>query len=212
VAKKRDTARAAAAAPPPAATRDWPVAALAGAGLLVSASLAIAKWAAATPLLCQAGGGCDIVQASRYSTMLGLPTAAWGALLYAALLALALTGLPPRRWVWAFALAVLGVTFSLYLTVVQVAVIRALCPWCLLDAGIAVALLAVLLVRRPVGGRRSPTRPARLAWIGGATAVATVVLALGIFVAEPPGGSRSYQEALARHLAASGAIFYGAYW
>ena len=39
-----------------------------------------------------------------------------------------------------------------------------------------------------------------------------VVFAAGVFVADAPTVATARQEALARHLAASGAIFYGAYW
>ena len=70
-----------------------------------------------------------------------------------------------------------------------------------------------LLARRPaVTGRRSPVRPRRLVAIGATLAVATVVFAAGVFVADAPTTATARQEALARHLAASGAIFYGAYW
>lgn len=48
-----------------AAPRDWPVAAVAAAGLAISAHLAVAKLAGGQALLCEAGGGCDIVQLSR---------------------------------------------------------------------------------------------------------------------------------------------------
>ena len=194
--------------------RDWSVAALAAAGLAVSAYLTATKLAGGTLLFCERGTGCDIVQASRYALFLGVPTAAWGATLYAAVLVLALTGLAPRRWLGAFVLAVAAVAFSAYMTWLSLFELRAVCPWCLVDAGIAVALLVVLLVRRPAArGRRAPTRPARLVGLGLLTALVTVVFAAGVFTAgAPTTGDAGYREALARHLTASGAIFYGAYW
>ena len=193
--------------------RDWPVAAVAAAGLAVSAYLAATKLAGAAALFCETGSGCDVVQASRYAVFLGVPTAAWGAVLYAIVLGLALAGLAPRRWLWTFVLAVAAVAFSAYLTWIAVFELGALCPWCLADAGLAAALLVVLLVRRPVPrGRRPATRPARLVGTGLVTAVITVVFAAGVFVAGTPTGDTVYQESLARHLTASGVIFYGAYW
>jgi hypothetical protein len=48
--------------------------------------------------------------------------------------------------------------------------------------------------------------------LGAATAVAAVVLGVGIFAITDPRSSPAYQEALARHLVASGAIMYGAFW
>lgn len=191
---------------------DWPVAALAAAGLLVSAYLTATKLLAARVAFCEAGGGCEIVQASRYAWFLGLPTAAWGVVFFAAVGALALLGLSPRRWLWAFGVAVSGVAFGGYLTWIELGVLRAICGWCLTVAVLAAATLGMLLWRRPpVTGRRSPGRPARLAALGVTLAVVTVIGAVGghVQLAGSPGGR---EDVLARHLAAIGAIFYGAYW
>lgn len=199
--------------PPAPSGPDWGATALAAAGLAVSAYLTWTKWSGATALFCETGSGCDIVQASRYAMLLGLPTAAWGVLLYAALGGLALAGLPPRRWVCAYALAVAGVAFSAYLTWLSVVELGAVCPYCLVDAGIAAALLGWLLARRPdPTGRRAPTRRGRVIAIGIAAAVGAVVVGMGVFAAGSPTAGSAYQESLARHLATSGAIFYGAYW
>jgi uncharacterized membrane protein len=194
-------------------TRDWPVATLAAAGLVVSAYLTATKLAGGSPLLCGAGSGCDVVQASRYALFLGIPTAAWGTVLYAVVVGLALAGFTAGRWLAAFVLAVVAVAFSAYLSGLQALVLRAFCPWCALDAALSVALFGALLWRRPEArGRRSPIRSRRLAWIGPAVALATLAVGIGVHVAEPPAAAPGYREALARHLAASGAIFYGAHW
>lgn len=200
-------------AAPTEAARDWPVAAVAATGFAISLYLAINKLAGASALFCEAGTGCDIVQASRWASFLGVPTAGWGALLYAAVVALALTGLPPRRWTWAFALATAAVAFSAYLTWISLFTLQALCPWCVADALVAVALLVVLLVRRPLtGGKRSPTRPARIAAVGVAVAVVTIVGAAGVWVVDPATGTSAYATGLARHLSATGGVMYGAFW
>ena len=47
--------------------------------------------------------------------------------------------------------------------------------------------------------------------LGGIAAVVTIVVAAGIFAAYP-GGMTGYQSALARHLARTDAVMYGAYW
>ena len=199
------------AAPPVA--RDWPVAVLAAVGAAVSLYLTVLKLAGGAALFCEAGTGCDIVQASRWATFLGLPTAAWGAALYVALLVLALSGLSPRRWIWAFALASAGVAFSAYLTGVSLVVLRATCPWCLLVAAVGLVTFLTLLVRRPaVTGKRAPTRPARVATVGIAAAALTVVFAAGVWVMDSPTGSGAFAERLARHLATTDAVMYGAFW
>ncbi|HET8577844.1 MAG TPA: vitamin K epoxide reductase family protein [Methylomirabilota bacterium] len=193
--------------------RDWLIAAVAAVGLAVSAYLTVTKLTRASALFCTAGSGCDVIQASPYALFLGVPTALWGALLYAAIGILAALGLSDRAWLRAFLLSVAGVAFSAYLTFLSVFVIRAVCAYCLASAAAAVALFGLLLARRPAsGGRRSPTRPARVATLGALVAMGTVLVGAFIFAGNAPEESAAYREALARHLSTSGAIFYGAYW
>lgn len=193
--------------------RDWPVATLAVAGFVMAGYLALAKLSGGNALFCTAGSGCDVVQASRYALFLGLPTALWGAGLYGLIGGLALAGFTTHRWLAAFLLSVAGVSFSAYLTYLELFVISALCAYCVASAMIALALFGVLLARRPPAtGRRSLVRPVRVAALATVTAVATLVLGAGVFAATSPRAAAPYQEALARHLTASGAVMYGAYW
>jgi uncharacterized membrane protein len=186
---------------------------LSAGGLLLAGSLTVAKLAAGSAPFCVAGSGCEAVQASRYAVFLGLPTALWGAALYAVIWAVALLGLDARRWFAAFLLAVAGVSFSGYLTALQVFVIGAVCAYCLVSAGIAAALFVLLLVRRPALAEWRPAlRPARLLVLGAVTAVATVALGAAGFELVGAGPASGYREALARHLTQSGAVMYGAFW
>ena len=59
------------------------------------------------------------------------------------------------------ALALVGVLFSIYLTLLELFVIHAVCMWCLSSALIATLILLVAVVqltprRRPASGRKSP--------------------------------------------------------
>ena len=101
-------------------------------------------------------------------------------------------------------------SFSLYLTYLELFVIRAVCAYCVLSAALAVALFAVLLARRPSTGRRS-VAPRRVAGLGVATAVATVVFGAGVFTVDTSPASVQLREGLARHLAETGSVMYGAY-
>src|SRR4029450_13661812 len=96
--------------------RDAVAAVRALAGLAVAGYLAWLKWSGGTPLFCTAGTGCDIVQASRYATILAAPPALWGALAYTVILVLALIGLNRARWQAASAPPAAGFGFSAYLT------------------------------------------------------------------------------------------------
>lgn len=195
------------------ARRDWLLAAIAAVGVVIAGYLAATKLSGGSAVFCTAGSGCDIVQASRYATFLWLPTAAWGAFLFAAVGALALWGLSVQRWQWAFLLSVAGGSFSLYMSYLAAFEVGAFCVYCAAMTLVALALFGVLVARRPEqGGKRSPTRPARLLTLGAVTAVATVVFGAGVYASYSSQGSSGYQEGLARHLTQGGAVFYGAYW
>ena len=191
---------------------DWVLSGLAAAGMLVAAYLTWLKLSGRGAGLCVAGSGCELVQASRYATFLWVPTALWGLAAYVAIGVLAWMGLTLRNWPIAFALAAGGVGFSAYLTWLSVFDLGATCVWCLTSAVILIAILAVLVMRRPAARNRKPAMSAaRLATNGGLAAVGAVVVAAFVFAAPfsaPPG----YQSALARHLTDTKAVMYGAFW
>ena len=191
---------------------DWLVVGLSAAGFVVAGYLTWLKWAGMGAFLCVAGSGCDLVQASRYSVFIGVPTALWGAVLYVAMGILGGLGLTMRRWLAAFLLAAAGVGASAYLTALSLFVLGGACVYCLTSGAIAVALLIALLWRRPPArGRKSPLRPIPLASYGTLVAAATIVFGAFVFAA-PSSAPPGYQSALARHLRQTGAIMYGAYW
>jgi uncharacterized membrane protein len=189
----------------------WPVLLLAAAGLLVSGYLTWLKLTGNPAVFCGPGSGCDIVQASRYGTLLWLPTALWGALLYAAVGALAAAGLEGWRWHIAFLLAAGGAGFSVYLTALSVFAIGATCLYCLLSMAIALALVGFLGWQRPAATGRRQLAGWRQVALRGTVAAAAAVVA-GAFVLAGQGGSSGEQLALARHLADTDAVMYGAFW
>lgn len=198
-------------APPSRPHPCWPSALLALAGLVISAYLTWLKLTGNPAVFCGPGSGCDIVQASRYGTLLGLPTALWGGVFYAAVGGLAVAGLTPGRWRLAFLLAAGGAGFSLYLTAISVLALGATCPYCLLSTAIALALVGFLAWRRPAApGRRAAMRWSRLGPQAALAAAGAVVIGAFIFAGQR--GSTEEQLALARHLADTRAVMYGAYW
>jgi uncharacterized membrane protein/glutaredoxin len=182
---------------------------LAAVGFAIAAYLTWLKWAGGNAAFCLSGSGCDIVQASRYGILLGVPTALWGVLVYGAIGALAALGLTASRWTWAVYLAAAGVGFSIYLTAVSVLVIKATCAYCLASGAITVAILLVLLQRRAA----LPRRRKLSAVVPGALAAAVLVpLSAAFIYATPAGTGSGFEGALARHLREKGAVMYGAYW
>lgn len=131
------------------------IAVLALLGFFDSAYLLLERFSPQVALVCPIGGGCETVQASRWSTLpatgQGLPIAAFGVIGYAAIVGVALLGLQ-REWFGPLPvvptlalLATIGVGFSLYLTALQLFVVGALCAWCLSSALIeAIIWLAAL--------------------------------------------------------------------
>jgi uncharacterized membrane protein len=103
-------------------------------GILVSMYLTYAKLTS-SPLLCL-DTGCDQVQNSKYSEILGIPVAVFGAFFYFCMFVLAYKDL----WKYAKVWTLLGLLFSIYLTYLELFVIYAICTWCVISLVIVVAL------------------------------------------------------------------------
>jgi uncharacterized membrane protein len=98
-------------------------------------------------LVCVAGGGCETVQESEYAEIAGVPVALLGLGAYAVLLGLLVLDTPNAR-LGAAMLALVGLVFSMYLLVLQLFVIDAVCVWCLVNDVVIAPLLAVLTALR----------------------------------------------------------------
>ncbi len=95
-------------------------------------------------------GGCETVQASRYSTIGPVPIALLGMAMFAALSGLAglrLLRTPPLGHetltlvAWGMLLA--GILYYLYLTYVELFVLHAICQWCVITSLVALAMLVI---------------------------------------------------------------------
>lgn len=98
-------------------------------------------------VVCVRGGGCETVQRSSYSEVAGAPVALLGLVAYSTLLSLVLWDSPSARMA-AAAVALVAVLFSVYLLVLQVFVIDAICIWCVANDVLVAPLLAVLTALR----------------------------------------------------------------
>lgn len=129
---------------------------LALAGLADSVYLTVLKVQLMQQGLSCGFGGCDFVNASEYSVLLGVPVALWGAITYAGIVGLTLfwydASGSTARWLGLaiLAIAAWGTAFSAYLTLVELFVIHAICPFCVISATIItlILILAVLAVWR----------------------------------------------------------------
>jgi uncharacterized membrane protein len=124
--------------------------ALAGAG--VAAYLVYARYAH-VQIACSTSG-CETVQHSKYAKLAGIPVAVLGLGAYVAIFVTALTRQVEAAAIGT-AIALGGLVFAVYLIVVQVAVIDAICQWCLASDAI-LFLLALACAERL---RRATRRP-----------------------------------------------------
>lgn len=206
---RRDTPAPAARRAP--LTPDWWTLALALAGVLLTAYLALNALDRSTPAFCSAGSGCDLVQQSQWSRLLGAPVALWGLGYYLLLALVALFASPKvKSWRRIWSLALLGFAVSLYLTLTAAIALQAFCAWCLVSFALVTAILALATWRRPATGPGEPWSR----WLRNQALFAVLLLA-AMHVAQagylmPPENPRL--AALADHLEARGAKFYGASW
>jgi uncharacterized membrane protein len=98
--------------------------------------------------ICGPVGDCNAVQSSAYAKLFGvLPVGLLGLLGYLAILTAWVVGhysqgsLSILAAVAVYAFALFGVLFSIYLTYLELAIILAICVWCLTSAVIMAALL-----------------------------------------------------------------------
>ena len=120
------------------------IAALAVLGAGIAAYLTVAHLTH-TQVACVTGG-CETVQSSRYSELVGVPVAAIGLAGYALIGATAGFRTDVARVIGAAA-ALAGFAFAVYLIYVQIGVIGAVCQWCLTSDMLLALLVAATFLR-----------------------------------------------------------------
>jgi uncharacterized membrane protein len=125
-------------------------------GLGVSCYLVAVRLSGEAPV-CAIASGCAEVQKSGYSELAGIPVAALGLAAYLALIACAALRGDAGR-VGGLFTAVVGVGFSAWLTYVELAILDAVCIWCVVSAVLMTVALAIVAVRVLATGR--PVAPA----------------------------------------------------
>ncbi len=141
----------------------WAALALAFVGMGISAYLSFVHFNG-LPLYCEGAGGCHTVQSSEYATVLGVPVALLGFILYASIFAASVIGLGGAGvWIsgWAadrapfmvFGLALSGVLYSGYLTWLELYRIHAVCAWCVASASLLASIFVIATVQVITSGR-----------------------------------------------------------
>ena len=127
---------------------------IASLGLLDALYLTYIKLNSSTAAFCKPGGGCDVVNSSPYSEFFGIPVAVLGAGAYLILLLLLFVEYHKPNLQYAFLLlqfgvSLVGVLFSAYLTYLELAVIHAICPYCV-GSAIAITIFFLITIYRLV--------------------------------------------------------------
>lgn len=136
------------------------IAAVSLVGLFVAMYLWLYKLGVLGQLSCGIGS-CETVNLSKWAMLAGQPVAFWGVCFYVAMLTVAVLGTLERfegdRRI-AVALTVMtggGVLFSGWLTYLELAVIHAICQWCVVSAILVLVMFALSVAELTA---RSPER------------------------------------------------------
>lgn len=120
-------------------------------GLLDSLYLTWAKLTH-TAVICGGSTECQTVNDSPYAEIAGIPISLLGMGAY--IVILGLLYLENRGEIWAeysrmflFGITLVGVLYSAYLTYIEVAVIYAICPYCVVSAVVMLLLFVIAIIR-----------------------------------------------------------------
>jgi uncharacterized membrane protein/glutaredoxin len=180
-------------------------------GLLLSIYLAYIYSRSASGLYCAPGSSCDAVRESPYSSFAGVPVPVWGVAGYAALLLLSVAPFSNvKKWFLLYLTSLVALSFSIYLTYLELFVIKAVCPLCVASLAFITVIFGAVLAARPKASLLAPSH------LGLLSAVVLITVGFGShFVQSESLNSpmASTPEAqLAKHLTSIGATMYGTYW
>lgn len=185
-------------------------------GFLLSIYLTYLHYTEGQSAFCSQGSDCDVVRQSSYSSILGIPVALLGAVGYALIFWFSYVSISKRMgWLLLYTISLAGFIFSAYLTYIELFVIKAICPYCVVSAVIMTIIFII------IASRKSEFYP-KLSSLH--TAVLTVCV-LGVVVigssafqsnsietqAGSTGNANSLQLGLAKYLKERGAVMYGSY-
>jgi len=102
--------------------------------------------------MCLGSGDCATVNYSRYSEVYGIPVALLGLLAYLAMFAILTLErrtpiLEENGNLLIFGISLVGVLFSAYLTYIELFVINAVCPFCVISAIVITLIFIVSIIR-----------------------------------------------------------------
>lgn len=112
--------------------------------------LSVLHWRGEIPP-CGGYAGCETVNTSPFAEIFGVPIAAFGMVLSAVILAIAIyrTRVAGRQWLYStmalYALVLSAALFMTYLTGVEITVLHAICYWCIAMYAMILAMLVLAM-------------------------------------------------------------------
>jgi uncharacterized membrane protein len=116
------------------------------AGVALAAYLTYVHYQPAA-LICTTGGGCETVQQSKYAVLAGIPVAVLGLAAWTGAFVLAIWDSELARTLL-LAIALIALAFAVYLVVLQLFVIDAVCTWCMINDLAITPIFVVLTLLR----------------------------------------------------------------
>lgn len=180
-------------------------------GIIISAYLSYTYFSSEQTTFCLSGSGCDVVKESPFSKVFGIPVPYIGLLGYIiVVLTVLYKGLGSSRYSIIYYLSLVGVAFSSYLTYLEVAVIKAICSYCVLSAILVLAIFVTVLISKQFKSATSKNNKFILT-----STIIFIVIIGGSYIAHS--GVRKAAPAtktmieLAKHLNSTNSSMYGSY-
>ena len=188
-------------------------------GVILSLYLTYLHYTGGKAAFCAEGSDCDYVQQSSFATVLGVPAALLGVIGYALITALTLANISTKRkWLLLYVAALAGVTFSAYLTYVELFLIEAICRYCVVSALFMLAIFLILLFGKD---RFYPKFSGLKTSLLGLCVIAIVLItsyslqyeeiAQAKLPAYEISPADSFTVGLAKYMGSQGAVMYGSY-
>ncbi len=180
-------------------------------GFIVTAYLTYVYYNQAETSFCVTGSSCDIVRLSGYSSIDGIPVSLVGLVGYFGLFIITVSNISDRlKWLTLYFISLPGLVFSIYLTYVEVFVLKAICSFCLLSAILITAIFILILLKNPIDLRANVSKIIPI------SIFIVILVILGFLFFKNSGELRattanSYQVGLAIHLREIGATMYGSF-
>ncbi len=180
-------------------------------GFIIAGYLTYLYYNNAEANFCITGSSCDIVRLSGYSAIAGIPVSLIGIIGYFALLVIAFSKIPDRiKWLVLYFMSLPGLVFSIYLTCVEIFVLKAICSFCILSAIVMTAIFVLVLLKRPIEPRVNVLKIVPISIF-----IVVLVISGSLFFRSSgelnATTANNYQVAVATHLREIGATMYGSF-